>query len=289
MPAALSASARSSIDRTLSDRASMTAPGAPPIWMPNTRNPSAALRSFQERIHSSLTPHTPSVTSAMSPRMRPSALYSASSSSAAVPSGSSKFVPPFQKNPAKSTTSAIRTASAAGNRNTLISPADQLDDLPHPPAAWPLGQPPPGVEVHPLQLAGADAPRRHQRGLVAGALGRLLRSRAPCGAHPGRDRSDRPGCGLRRRQIALAGLRGRLDRRLHGSGGLAWHAAVLARCRGRLIHGCLNGRRRVLSLLPGPGSLVSGLLGVGGLLQHPPRRLGLCQHGHRARAYVADP
>src|SRR5262249_43523851 len=116
---------RSVIVRTLSDSASSTGPGLAPTAIPNTRKPSRCLRSVQARIHSSVTRHSPSVMSTMSPRIRPSSLYSASTSAAAASSGVAKSVPPPKKCLAKSRTSPIRSAWPAGNRNVSCSPAEE--------------------------------------------------------------------------------------------------------------------------------------------------------------------
>jgi len=59
------------------------------------------------------------------------------------------------------------------------------------------------------------------RAASAGALGCLLRSRTPGGAHLGRCLRERLGCRPRRCASRLADLPGRLYRRLDGSGRLA--------------------------------------------------------------------
>lgn len=117
------------MERRLSHSASSTDPapsaGGAPMATPKTRKSSRCLASLRTRIHSSVTSHSPSVISTMSPRDRALSSNSCASSSVAAVSGVWKLVPPPRKVSAKSRTWSIPAGRSAGKRKTCSLSAEE--------------------------------------------------------------------------------------------------------------------------------------------------------------------
>ncbi|MDQ1019367.1 hypothetical protein QFZ43_005916 [Streptomyces afghaniensis] len=162
----------------------------------------------------------------------------------------------------------------------LPETADQFGPPREPAGAQPLGEPGPLVERHPLQLAGADAPRPHQRGLLPHGLGGLRRRAPRTGPNPAGRRLESPRGVLGGPPRGGFGGFSGLDRLTYGVGGRGRHGAVPAGLLGGLPQRLGHGGCRVAGVLPPLPRPPGPFPGLPGALQQPPQRGGLGEYGH---------